>query len=70
MRVNDIKKLTETDFRNILTEENFKYIKENHNSVWVALEQYKEGAKLSEEIEYVNVNEYFEAIKEQKSYLE
>ena len=70
MRVNDIKKLTEKDFRNLLTEENFKYIKENHNSVWVALEQYKEGAKLSEEIEYLNVNEYFEAIKEQKSYLE
>lgn len=64
MLVEKIINLKINEFENLLNNENYIYIKERYNYIWLALERYQEGARLSNQDEYLEVNEYFDLIKE------
>jgi hypothetical protein len=67
MKKTDIENLSINEFERELTKENYDYIIEEYPSIVRALECYQEGAQGDTDGEdtYLDVNEYFELIKEQ-----
>ena len=64
MKTSEILAMTIQEFENELTESNLEFVKEKYITLVNALNAYEEGAILSNEEEYLNVNEYFNIIRE------
>ena len=62
--------MTIQEFENELTQSNLDFVKEKYITLANALYVYKDGAILSGEDEYLNVNEYFDMIQVQDSCLD
>lgn len=60
MKTSEILTMTIQEFENELTQSNLEYAKEKYITLANALYVYKDGALLSGEDEYLNVNEYFD----------
>ncbi|WP_143314464.1 hypothetical protein [Clostridium sp. HBUAS56017] len=71
MKKTDIENLSISEFEKGLTQENYDYIIEEYPSIARALECYQEGAQgdTDGEDSYLDINEYFELIKEQNELL-
>lgn len=70
MKTSEILTMTTKEFENELTESNWEFVKEKYLTIENALYCYKDGAILSNEKEYLNVNEYFDMIQVQDSCLD
>ena len=70
MKTSKILKMTTQEFESELTESNWEFVKEKYITIANALSAYQEGAILSNEKEYLNVNEYFDMIQVQDSCLD
>ena len=70
MKTSEILKMTTQEFESELTQSNLEYAKEKYITIANALNAYQEGAILSNEKEYLNVNEYFDMIQVQDSCLD
>ena len=68
MKTSAILSMTIQEFVNELTQSNLEFVKEKYITVVNALNAYEEGALLSGEDEYLNVNEYFNMIRKQDYY--
>ena len=64
-KTSEILKMTIEEFENELTQSNWEFAKEKYITIENALNVYQEGASLSNEEEYLNVNEYFDIIRVQ-----
>ena len=65
VKKSEILTMTIKEFENELTQRNWEFVKEKYITIANALNAYKEGAGLSNEEEYLNVNEYFDIIRVQ-----
>ena len=65
METSEIMKMTTKEFEKELTQSNWEFVKEKYITIANALNAYQEGASLSNEEEYLNVNEYFDIIRVQ-----
>ena len=65
MKTSEIMKMTTEELEKELTESNWKFAKEKYITIANALNAYQEGASLSNEPEYLNVNDYFDIIRVQ-----
>ena len=68
MKTSQILSMTIQEFANELTQSNLEFVKEKYITIVNALNAYEEGALLSGEDEYLNVNEYFNMIRKQDYY--
>ena len=68
MKTSEILKMTTQEFESELTKSNWEFVKEKYITIANALNAYEEGALLSGEDEYLNVNEYFNMIRKQDYY--
>ena len=64
-KTSEIIEMTIKEFENELTQSNLEFAKEKYITIANALNAYQEGASLSNEEEYLNVNEYFDIIRVQ-----
>ena len=64
MKTSEILSMTIQEFENELSQVNWEFVKEKYITIVNALNAYEEGAILSNEEEYLNVNEYFNIIRE------
>ena len=64
-KTSEILEMTTKELENELSESNWKFVKEKYITIANALNVYQEGASLSNEEEYLNVNEYFDIIRVQ-----
>ena len=60
MKTLEIMKMTTKEFEKELSQSNWEFAKEKYITISNALEVYQDGARLSNEEEYLNVNEYFD----------
>ena len=70
MKTSEILSMTIQEFENELTESNLEYAKEKYITLANALYVYKDGAILSNENEYLNVNEYFDMTRVQDTWFD
>ena len=68
MKTSQILSMTIQEFANELTQSNLEFVKEKYITIVNALNAYEEGALLSGEDEYLNVNEYFNMVRKQDYY--
>ena len=68
MKTSQILSMTIQEFVNELTQSNLEFVIEKYITIVNALNAYEEGALLSGEDEYLNVNEYFNMIRKQDYY--
>ena len=64
-KTSEIIEMTTNEFENELTQRNWEFVKEKYITIANALNAYQEGTSLSNEEEYLNVNEYFDIIRVQ-----
>lgn len=68
MKTSKIMEMEVSEFKKMLSGDNFERALEIFKTSENALERYQDGARLSGESEYLNPNEYIEAVEEQRSY--
>ena len=68
MKTSEILKMTTKEFENELTQSNWEFVKEKYITIANALNVYKEGTVLSNEKDYLDVNQYFDFIRKQDYY--
>ena len=65
MKTSEILTMTIQEFENELTQSNLEFVKEKYITIANALHVYQEGAILSNEEEYLNINEYLDIVRVQ-----
>ena len=63
MKVKNILNLSIEEFENLLSKKNYNWIIEKYKYAYMALQMYQDGAQLSGQDDYLEVNEYFELIR-------
>ena len=66
----EILTMTTKELENELSESNLEFVKKKYITIANALNAYQEGAILSNEENYLNVNEYFDIIRVQYNCLD
>ena len=70
MKTSEILSMTIQEFENELTSSNLEHAKEKYITLTNALYVYKDSAILSNENEYLNVNEYFDMTRVQDTWFD